>query len=156
MQKERGDDKFAYRLVYTPSKPENNTEDINFRAQDSNNFEAEWGPGINDRTHVINGFLYWYPSKGLSFTLAALLQSGQPINRIPDASLYGTTDLNGMAVPLAMPMSATATGSPEKRATTTGSHGPIRLMSMPANVSSWGPPNWCFVPMCSMCSMQRI
>jgi outer membrane receptor for ferrienterochelin and colicin len=95
LQKERGDDKFAYRLVYTLSKLENNTEDINFRAQDSNNFEAEWGPGINDRTHVINGFLYWYPSKGLSFTLAALLQSGQPINRIPDASLYGTTDLNG-------------------------------------------------------------
>jgi hypothetical protein len=27
--------------------------------------------------------------------VAALLQSGQPINRIPDATIYGTTDLNG-------------------------------------------------------------
>jgi hypothetical protein len=31
----------------------------------------------------------------LNVTVAALLQSGQPINRIPDALLYGTTDLNG-------------------------------------------------------------
>jgi hypothetical protein len=28
-------------------------------------------------------------------TAATLLQSGQPINYIPDASIYGTTDLNG-------------------------------------------------------------
>jgi hypothetical protein len=33
--------------------------------------------------------------KNLTLTLAALIQSGQPINRIPDATVYGTTDLNG-------------------------------------------------------------
>lgn len=94
-QKDRGDDNFAYRFSYTLSKLENNTEDINFKAMDANNFEQEWAPGINDRSHVINGFATYYPWKQLSITLAALLQSGQPINRIPDAAVYGTTDLNG-------------------------------------------------------------
>lgn len=93
--KERGTDKYGYRLSYTLSRLENNTEDINFRAQDANNFEEEWGPSINDRTHVLNGLLYLYPTEGLSVSVATLIQSGQPINRIPDASIYGTTDLNG-------------------------------------------------------------
>ncbi len=95
LQKERGDDRFAYRVNYTLSLLENNTEDVNFRATDANNFAADWGPSINDRTHIINGLFYYYPSKHLNITLATLLQSGQPINRIPDAKLYGTTDLNG-------------------------------------------------------------
>ena len=94
-QKDRGDDKYAFRLIYTLSLLKNNTEDINFKAMDANDFDAEWGPSINDRTHVINGIVTLYPVKSLSLTLAALLQSGQPINRIPDASIYGTTDLNG-------------------------------------------------------------
>ncbi|MBL7775263.1 MAG: TonB-dependent receptor, partial [Saprospiraceae bacterium] len=98
LQKDRSgdpDDRTAWRLIYTLSRLRNNTEDINFRAQDANNFEAEWGPGINDRTHVINAMYSYFPLKNLSLTLAALLQSGQPINRIPDAARYGTTDLNG-------------------------------------------------------------
>ncbi len=95
LQKDRGDDKFAFRLMYTLSFLENNTEDINFRAMDSNDFEAEWGPSINDRRHLINGIVNYYPIENLTFTVAALLQSGQPINRIPDATIYGTTDLNG-------------------------------------------------------------
>lgn len=95
LQKDRAGDNYAWRLIYTLSRLRNNTEDINFKAQDSNNFDAEWGPGINDRTHVINAIYSYYPCKGLSITAAALLQSGQPINRIPDATVYGTTDLNG-------------------------------------------------------------
>ncbi len=94
-QKLRGDGNWTLRLVYTLSFLENNTEDINFRAMDANNFEAEWGPSINDRTHLINGIASWFPHRNVTFTLAALLQSGQPINRVPDASVYGTTDLNG-------------------------------------------------------------
>jgi hypothetical protein len=31
----------------------------------------------------------------LTVSLALLAQSGQPINRIPDARIFGTTDLNG-------------------------------------------------------------
>jgi hypothetical protein len=93
--KERGDDDFAWRLHYTLSSLRNNTEDINFTAMDANDFEAEWGPSINDRRHMINAMYFWYPIEGLSINVAALLQSGQPINRIPDAAIYGTTDLNG-------------------------------------------------------------
>ncbi len=93
--KEKGQDKYAYRLSYTLSRLENNTEDINFRAQDSNNFEDEWGPSINDRTHVLNALMYFFPSDKFSISVASLIQSGQPINRIPDATIYGTTDLNG-------------------------------------------------------------
>ena len=95
LQKDRGDDKYSWRLIYTLSRLRNNTEDVNFRAQNSNDYGSEWGPGINDRTHVINAIYQYYPVKGLSITAAALIQSGQPINRIPDASLYGTSDLNG-------------------------------------------------------------
>ncbi|MEZ4774491.1 MAG: TonB-dependent receptor [Bacteroidia bacterium] len=95
LQKTKGGDKFAYRLMYTLSYLENNTEDINFRAMDSNDFEAEWGPSINDRRHLINGIVNYYPISNLTLTVGAILQSGQPINRIPDAAIYGTTDLNG-------------------------------------------------------------
>lgn len=94
-QKERGEDNYSLLLNYTLSYLENNTEDINFRAMDGNNFENEWGPSINDRRHIINGIFNYYPLKGLGISVAALLQSGQPINRIPDAGLFGTTDLNG-------------------------------------------------------------
>lgn len=96
LQKDRGEnDQFSYLLNYTLSYLENNTEDINFRAMDANNFGNEWGPSINDRRHIINGVINYFPTRNLSVTIATLLQSGQPINRIPDASIYGTTDLNG-------------------------------------------------------------
>ncbi len=94
-QKARGEDDYALRINYTLSYLENNTEDINFRAMDANNFSAEWGPSINDRRHIINGIFNYFPAENLSITMAALLQSGQPINRIPDAERFGTTDLNG-------------------------------------------------------------
>lgn len=94
-RKDRGNDNYSYRISYTLSKSRNNTGDINFRAEDANNFKAEWGPSINDRTHVINGIFTYYPTDHLSVTMAGIIQSGQPINRIPDATKYGTTDLNG-------------------------------------------------------------
>ncbi len=87
-QHDRGSSPFAYRLIYTLSSLRNNTEDVNFRAQDANNFGAEWGPSVNDRRHIINGIFNYYPVKNLTLTVAALLQSGQPINRIPDATQY--------------------------------------------------------------------
>ena len=95
LQKDKGDDNISYRLIYTLSRLENNTEDVNFRAEQANDFSREYSVSINDRTHVINGIISYYPISNLSVTLAALIQSGQPINRIPDATVYGTTDLNG-------------------------------------------------------------
>lgn len=95
LQQDRGEGKLAWRINYTLSYLENNTEDINFRAMDGNDFGSEWGASINDRRHILNGIVTWYPVGGLGITLAGLVQSGQPVNRIPDALLYGTTDLNG-------------------------------------------------------------
>ena len=92
-QKKRGTDDYAYRLNYTLSSSKNDTDGINFRPSDANNYANEWGPSVNDRTHNINGIYNYYPLKGMTVTLAGLLQSGQPINRIPIG--FGTTDLNG-------------------------------------------------------------
>ena len=88
-QKARGEDKYAYRLAYTLSQLTNNTDDPNFRATNANNFDKEWGYGMNDRTHVISILGYYYPLKHWAFSAGALVQSGQPINRV---SAY---DLNG-------------------------------------------------------------
>ncbi|CAM2009214.1 TonB-dependent receptor [Acanthopleuribacter pedis] len=93
--KDRGGDIYSFRLGYTLSELRNDTEDINFRAQDSNRFGDEWGPSINDRTHVISLLGAVHPLPRWTLSLAGLIQSGQPINRIPDASVFGTTDLNG-------------------------------------------------------------
>ena len=93
--KERGADAFAYRLSYTLSRLRNNTDDINFRAEDANDFADEWGPSVNDRTHVFSGVWSYVPLSNLTATVATLLQSGQPVNRVPDASVFGTRDLNG-------------------------------------------------------------
>ncbi|MBL7979410.1 MAG: TonB-dependent receptor [Bacteroidetes Order II. Incertae sedis bacterium] len=93
--KDRGADNYGFRISYTLSRLLNDTDDINFKAQDANQYNAEWGPSVNDRTHVMSAVGYWYPLKNLTVALAGLFQSGQPINRIPDATLYGTTDLNG-------------------------------------------------------------
>ena len=96
LKKDKADDKYAYFISYTLSSLKNNTDDVNFRAADANNYANEWGPSLNDRRHVFSGVFYYYPAKQVSVTLATLLQSGQPVNRIPDASKYGgTTDLNG-------------------------------------------------------------
>jgi hypothetical protein len=98
--KDRGDDRYSYRLSYTLSRLRNNTEDINFLAEDANDFEDEWGPSVNDRTHVISAIGTVYPVDGLSVTLTALIQSGQPVTRVPDAELFGgTRDLNGDSTP---------------------------------------------------------
>ena len=62
---------------------------------DANNFDGEWGPSINDRRHIINGIFSYYPVKHLSFTLAGLIQSGQPINRTPLPVIYAVLDEDG-------------------------------------------------------------
>lgn len=95
LQQAEGANHLSWRLNYTLSSLRNNTEDINFRAMDANNFAAEYGPSINDRRHIINAIGTYSAPFGLRATVAALVQSGQPVNRIPDATIYGTADLNG-------------------------------------------------------------
>ncbi|MGH6631776.1 MAG: TonB-dependent receptor, partial [Sphingopyxis sp.] len=81
--------------TYTLAKLTNDTDDINFRASDANNFSADRGPSANDRRHVISVVGYLYPFDGLTVTAAGLFQSGQPVNFVPDARIFGTQDLNG-------------------------------------------------------------
>ncbi|WP_072008699.1 TonB-dependent receptor [Hymenobacter sp. IS2118] len=106
LQKDAADDKYGYRVSYTLSNLKNDTEDVNFRAADGNNYGSEFANSINDRTHVINAIGSYYPISSLRFTLATLLQSGQPINRVTgaypivgefneDGSPKTTNDLNG-------------------------------------------------------------
>ena len=95
VNKLRGDDDYAFRFSYTLSKLTNDTDDINFRASDANNFSVDNGPSANDRRHVISAVGFLYPIKGLTATAAVLFQSGQPVNLVPDASVFGTQDLNG-------------------------------------------------------------
>ena len=93
--KDQGDDWYSGRLSYTLSRLRNNTDDINFRAETANRYGDEWGPSVNDRTHVISAIGSVYPTDGLQVTLAGLIQSGQPINWVPDAEVFGARDLNG-------------------------------------------------------------
>jgi len=95
VEKQTGDDLYGLRLSYTLSQLKNDTDDINFRAQDANNFAAEWAPSLNDRTHTLSAILFLHPLDGLTLSVAGLFQSGQPINYGPDATQFGTTDLNG-------------------------------------------------------------
>lgn len=95
LNKARGGDPYALRLSYTLSSLRNDTDDINFRAANANDFAAEWGPSVNDRRHVVSAVGYLYPAEGLTLSVAGLFQSGQPVNLVPDARIFGTQDLNG-------------------------------------------------------------
>jgi hypothetical protein len=95
LQKPAAGDPWGFLMTYTLSELTNNTDDINFRSANSNRFEDEWGPSVNDRRHVISSVVYWYPLDSVTATVAAQFESGQPINLIPDTGIYGTTDLNG-------------------------------------------------------------
>lgn len=95
LQKSVGDNKIGYRLLYTLSWTKSNTSSINTRAQDSNDFDAEYAWDENDRRHVISAVLLYEPLKGLLISPTALIQSGQPVTRVADATVFGTTDLNG-------------------------------------------------------------
>ncbi len=95
LQKSIGDKKVGYRLLYSLSFTKSNTSSINTRAQDANDFDAEYAWDENDRRHVFSGAFFYEPVKGLLISPAALIQSGQPVTRVADAKVFGTTDLNG-------------------------------------------------------------
>ncbi len=95
LRKELGLERYGVLLSYTLSKLENDTDDLNFRASNSNEFGSEFGPSVNDRRHVLSAVLFLRPHEAVTLTVAGLFQSGQPINYIPDAAIFGTTDING-------------------------------------------------------------
>lgn len=95
IEKQKTDDPYSFLIAYTLSRLSNNTDDINFRANDANDFAADFGPSLNDRTHALSTLVSVYPLEGMTLTLAGLFQSGQPVNFVPDARIFGTSDLNG-------------------------------------------------------------
>jgi outer membrane receptor for ferrienterochelin and colicin len=72
---------YAFNIAYTLSWNKNNTDDINFRAMDANEFQNEWGYAVNDRRHVLSFIGSYRFDFGTTFSLTGLIQSGQPINR---------------------------------------------------------------------------
>ncbi|MDA9555830.1 TonB-dependent receptor, partial [Pelobium sp.] len=105
------DEKFSYRFSYSLSRIKNDTEGINVRAQDANDWNAEYAYGDNDRTHVINALFTWYPIKNLTLTPALLFQSGQPITYFANSSsyFYYKKDANGNFVTVQDPASSDPT-----------------------------------------------
>lgn len=95
LEKPAVNDTWGLMFTYTLSELTNNTDDINFRSANSNRFDEEWGPSVNDRRHVISSVFYYYPHDTVTVSVAGQFESGQPINLIPDTGIYGTTDLNG-------------------------------------------------------------
>ncbi|MBC7867190.1 MAG: TonB-dependent receptor [Gloeobacteraceae cyanobacterium ES-bin-316] len=89
-------DKYSYRISYSLSQVKTDAEGINVRATNANDWDAEYAYGDNDRTHVLNALITWYPIRNLTLTPAMLFQSGQPLSRYADATKFGgMSDLNG-------------------------------------------------------------
>lgn len=95
LEKERGRDVYDLFLSYTLSKLANTSDDINFRANDANDFAADRGASLNDRRHVLSTLANVYPAEWVTLSVTGLFQSGQPVNLVPDGRVFGTTDLNG-------------------------------------------------------------
>jgi hypothetical protein len=97
MQKDKlTTDKYSYRVSYTLSSIKTDSEGINQRASNNNDYKAEYAFGDNDRRHIISGILIFYPVKNLTLTPSMLFQSGQPFSRFASAAAFGGNgDLDG-------------------------------------------------------------
>lgn len=86
--------RFALDVAYTWSRVENTTDDINFRPVDSRQPDAERGPSLNDRRHVvaINGLLQ-LPWR-IDLAPVAYFSTGQPLNVTTGRDDNGDTIFN--------------------------------------------------------------
>lgn len=75
-------DGFGIEATWVWSRAENDTEDINFHATQGNDFDAEWAPAVNDRTHQVTARTVWAPLEGFEVAIVVDWQTGTPINRI--------------------------------------------------------------------------
>jgi len=84
----------AFDVAYTISKAENDTDDINFRPVNSRNPDAEWGPSLNDRRHVlaVNGWIQ-LPWR-IELVPVFFVSSGQPLNVTTGRDDNGDTIFN--------------------------------------------------------------
>lgn len=72
--------RFAFNIAYTLSRVENDTDDINFRPVDSRDPDAEWGPSLNDRTHVLAASGLLRLPWAVDVAPVVFMSSGQPLN----------------------------------------------------------------------------
>ena len=86
--------RFAVDVAYTWSRVQNDTDDINFRPVDSREPEAEFGPSLNDRRHVlaIDG-LVQLPWR-IDVAPVVFLSTGQPLNVTTGRDDNGDTVFN--------------------------------------------------------------
>ena len=96
----------------------------------------------NDRRHVISAVGFLYPLDGVTLTFAGLFQSGQPVNLVPDARVFGTQDLNGDGASFGENFVGNSDRYPGRRGIQVACHGQHRLMwdcAMPCRLfpESW-------------------
>lgn len=84
----------AFDVAYTLARIENDTDDINFRPVDSRRAEAELGPSLNDRRHVlaVNGLMR--VPRLIDLVPVLFLSSGQPLNVTTGRDDNGDTIFN--------------------------------------------------------------
>jgi hypothetical protein len=85
---------FGFDAAYTLSRIENDTDDINFRPADSRRPDAELGPSLNDRRHVlaVNGVVR-IPGV-VDLVPVLFVSSGQPLNVTTGRDDNGDTIFN--------------------------------------------------------------
>ncbi|MGE0446301.1 MAG: TonB-dependent receptor [Vicinamibacterales bacterium] len=84
----------AFDVAYTLSRVLNDTDDINFRPVDARQPDAEWGPSLNDRRHVlaVNGLVR--VGEWVDVVPVLFLSSGQPLNVTTGRDDNGDTIFN--------------------------------------------------------------
>ena len=92
--KKRFTDRFSFDLAYTWSKAENDTDDINFRPVDSRNPDAEWGPSLNDRRHVLALNARLRVPFDIDVAPVLFMSSGQPLDVVSGLDVNGDTIVN--------------------------------------------------------------
>jgi hypothetical protein len=86
--------RLSFDISYTLSRVLNNTDDINFRPVDSRAPDAEWGPSLNDRLHVLAVNAVVRGPLGLDVVPVLFLSSGQPLNPLTGLDNNGDTIFN--------------------------------------------------------------
>ena len=92
--KKRLSNRYAFNLAYTISKTMNDTDDINFRPADSRNPNADWGPSMNDRRHVLALSGEVQAPWRIEMLPILFLSSGQPYNVTSGGDDNGDTIYN--------------------------------------------------------------
>lgn len=84
----------SFDVSYTLSRVENDTDDINFRPVDSRRADAELGPSLNDRRHVLAVNALARLPLGIDVVPVVFLSSGQPLNVTTGRDDNGDTVFN--------------------------------------------------------------